>query len=83
MFIDADKANYVNYYNLVVENMNIGGLIICDNVLWSGKVLLKDDGLDEDTLSLKRLNQLIQKDSRVENVMFPIRDGLSLIRKLE
>lgn len=83
VFIDADKANYINYYNLVVENMNIGGLIICDNVLWSGKVLLKDDGLDEDTLSLKRLNQLIQKDSRVENVMFPIRDGLSLIRKLE
>ena len=80
VFIDADKSNYIHYYNLVIDNMNPGGLIICDNVLWSGKVLLEDDKLDEDTIALKELNQLILSDKRVENVLFPIRDGLNLCR---
>jgi predicted O-methyltransferase YrrM len=83
VFIDADKSNYINYYKLVIENMNSGGLIICDNVLWSGKVLLEDDKLDEDTLALKRLNQLILNDTRVENVLLPVRDGLLLNRTVE
>jgi len=82
VFIDADKSNYINYYNLVLDKMNTGGLIICDNVLWSGKVLLTDDKLDEDTLALKRLNQLIQEDNRVENLLLPIRDGLLLVKVL-
>lgn len=82
VFIDADKSNYINYYNLIIDNMNQGGLIICDNVLWSGKVLLKDEKLDEDTITLKKLNQLIQKDNRVENLLLPVRDGLLLARIL-
>ena len=82
VFIDADKSNYINYYNLIIENMNTGGLIICDNVLWSGKVLLEDNQLDEDTLTLKKLNQLIQQDNRIENLLLPVRDGLMLARVL-
>jgi caffeoyl-CoA O-methyltransferase len=82
VFIDADKSNYINYYNLIIENMNTGGLIICDNVLWSGKVLLEDNKLDEDTLTLKKLNQLIQQDNRIENLLLPVRDGLMLARVL-
>lgn len=83
VFIDADKANYINYYNLVIENMTPGGLIICDNVLWSGKVLMEGKDLDSDTLTLKELNDLISKDSRVENILLPVRDGLFLVRVLE
>mgnify|MGYP001217455783 FL=1 len=82
VFIDADKSDYINYYNLIIENMNTGGLIICDNVLWSGKVLLEDNQLDEDTLTLKKLNQLIQQDNRIENLLLPVRDGLMLARVL-
>jgi caffeoyl-CoA O-methyltransferase len=82
VFIDADKSNYINYYNLIIENMNTGGLIICDNVLWSGKVLLEENQLDEDTLTLKKLNQLIQQDNRIENLLLPVRDGLMLARVL-
>ncbi len=80
VFIDADKSNYINYYNLVIEKMNPGGIIICDNVLWSGKVLLRDEQLDEDTLALKQLNKLILNDKRVESIMFPIRDGINVVR---
>jgi caffeoyl-CoA O-methyltransferase len=82
VFIDADKSNYINYYNLVLDKMSTGGLIICDNVLWSGKVLLNADKLDEDTLTLKHLNRLIQNDTRVENLLLPVRDGLLLAKVL-
>lgn len=79
VFIDADKPNYSNYYDLVIDRLSDGGFIIADNVLWSGKVLL--DVKDEDTRALDQFNQKIMTDDRVENILLPIRDGLMLIRK--
>lgn len=83
VFIDADKTNYLNYYTLIIDKLASGSFIIADNVLWSGKVINKaTSDTDEDTLALLEFNELIQKDSRVENVLFPIRDGLMIIRKI-
>lgn len=82
VFIDADKENYVNYYELIVPKMNRGGLILSDNVLWSGKVL---EPLQEDDASTKVLieyNELLKNDPRVETVLLPIRDGLTVSRVL-
>ena len=80
VFIDADKFNYVNYYNAVIDKMNPGGYIIADNVLWSGKVVENYDSLDPDTKVLVDYCNLTQKDERVQNVLFPIRDGLMISR---
>ncbi|MCH8555324.1 MAG: O-methyltransferase [Schleiferiaceae bacterium] len=80
VFIDADKENYLNYYNLVIDRVAIGGLIIADNVLWSGKVL--DDQQDEETSALDHFNKTIQQDPRVENLLLPIRDGLMCARRI-
>jgi caffeoyl-CoA O-methyltransferase len=83
VFIDADKTNYINYYEAVLPKMRTGGLIIADNVLWSGKVLDAAQGkeADEDTKALHRFNEIINNDNRVENVLLPLRDGLMLARK--
>lgn len=81
VFIDADKNNYINYFNLVIDKVKKGGFIIADNVLWSGKVLKNDNELDQDTKTLKEYNKMIQNDERIENVLFPIRDGLMVARK--
>ena len=80
VFIDADKSNYINYFDLVIDKVRPGGFILADNVLWSGKVLNKNP--DNDTKSIIAFNQKIQHDSRVENVLLPIRDGIMMIRKL-
>lgn len=83
VFIDADKANYINYYNLVVEKVNQGGIILADNVLWSGKVIAEEGRkMDQDTQTILDYNKMVQDDPRVENVLLPIRDGLMLARKL-
>lgn len=82
IFIDADKTNYLNYYNLVIDKLDSGAFIIADNVLWSGKVIEPLETADEDTKALLKFNTAIQDDARVENVLFPIRDGLMIIRKL-
>lgn len=83
VFIDADKANYINYYNLVVGKVNQGGIILADNVLWSGKVITEDGKkIDKDTQIILDYNTMVQNDPRVENVLLPIRDGLMLARKL-
>lgn len=82
IFIDADKENYCNYFDLVFNQLNPGGYIIADNVLWSGKVLEDDSKLDKDTIALKDYAKKIKSDPRVENVMMPIRDGLLIARKL-
>ena len=79
VFIDADKANYSNYYNLVFDKVRPGGFIIADNVLWSGKVLL--DEKDEDTQALHDFNLMVKADKRVSNVLLPNRDGLTVVRK--
>lgn len=82
VFIDADKVNYVNYYNQVIDGMKTGGFIIADNVLWSGKVLeSRRKKLDEDTKAIIEFNEYMKTDSRVEQVLMPIRDGLFVIRK--
>ena len=80
VFIDADKENYCNYYNLVMEKLTVGGYIIADNVLWSGKILNPNEK-DKETQALRAFNQRIQEDNRVENILLPIRDGLMLCRK--
>jgi len=82
VYLDADKNNYLSYYELCLERLVKGGLIIADNVLWKGKVADPEEIKDHNTLHLREFNQKIQQDSRVENVMLSIRDGLSLIRKL-
>ena len=83
VFIDADKENYSNYFNLIVEKLNKGGIILSDNVLWSGKVLettFKKE--DISTPALIEYNRLLKADTRVETVVLPIRDGLTISRKL-
>ena len=83
VFIDADKPNYKNYYDLVFPKMRIGGLIVADNVLWSGEVLKVENGAtdDESTIALHEYNEKIQADNRVSNILFAVRDGLMVARK--
>lgn len=82
VFIDADKDNYLNYYNLCFDQVSKGGYIIIDNVLWSGKVLAKNrKKLDKDTKAIMDFNSYVHADERVQNVLFPIRDGLMILRK--
>ena len=80
VFIDADKSNYSNYFNLVIDKMNKGGIILSDNVLWSGKVVETPDAKDEDTKALISYNKLLKNDSRIETILLPIRDGLTISR---
>jgi len=80
-FIDADKKNYPLYFDLLIDKINPGGWIIADNVLWSGKVIEKLDPSDKATEALIEYNDKIHQDSRVENLLLPIRDGLMICRK--
>ena len=82
VFIDADKENYLNYFDLIVPKMNVGGIILSDNVLWSGKVLETPDPRDISTNILLEYNKKINQDPRVETVLLPIRDGLTVSRVL-
>ncbi|HPW98911.1 MAG TPA: O-methyltransferase [Flavobacterium sp.] len=82
VFIDADKENYINYFHLIVPMMNKGGIILSDNVLWSGKVIEEVKANDVTTKILLEYNKLLKEDSRVETVLLPIRDGLTVSRKL-
>ena len=82
VFIDADKENYSNYFNLIIDKLNTGGIILSDNVLWSGKILettFKKD--DTSTPALIEYNALLKENNRVETVVLPIRDGLTISRK--
>lgn len=82
VFIDADKANYGYYFDLVIDKLKPGSFILADNVLWSGKILGKGaKKIDKDTQALIDFNQKVQDDSRVENVIVPMRDGISVMRK--
>ena len=80
VFIDADKSNYSNYFHLIIDKMNKGGVILSDNVLWSGKVVEKLDPKDQDTKALLEYNKLLNTDKRIETVLLPIRDGLTISR---
>jgi caffeoyl-CoA O-methyltransferase len=82
VFIDADKKNYVKYYELIFDKVRKGGFILADNVLWSGKVIEQSSKNDEETKGIVEYNNMVMADKRVENVMVPIRDGIMIARKL-
>ena len=81
VFIDADKINYLQYYQLIIDKVRKGGYIIADNVLWSGKVLVPGK-TDKDTTAIMAFNDFVHQDTRVENLLLPLRDGLMILRKL-
>tara|TARA_B100001057_G_scaffold403226_1_gene415406 strand:+ start:151 stop:795 length:645 start_codon:yes stop_codon:yes gene_type:complete len=83
VFIDADKENYSNYFKIVIEKIPVGGFIIADNVLWSGKVTEEVNGKDQETKAIQEFNTLIQNSERVENILMPIRDGLMICQKIK
>ena len=79
IFIDADKENYINYFNQVSNKLSKNGIIISDNVLWSGKVL-DSNQMDEETSTLVQFNKIINSDKRFKSIILPIRDGISISR---
>ena len=80
-FIDADKVNYTKYYDMLFPKLKIGGLIVADNVLWSGKVT--EEVSDNETQSIKNFNTKVKNDERVENIIVGIRDGIMLCQKIK
>jgi caffeoyl-CoA O-methyltransferase len=80
VFIDADKENYSTYYDLIFDKVKIGGVILADNVLWSGKVTSPKP--DKDTKAILEFNSKVNNDSRVENLLLPLRDGIMMMRKI-
>ncbi|WP_272150593.1 O-methyltransferase [Tenacibaculum aiptasiae] len=80
VFIDADKSNYLNYFDLIIDKMNTGGIILSDNVLWNGKVVEALNPKDIDTKILLEYNRKLNEDNRLETVLLPIRDGLTISR---
>jgi len=82
VFIDADKENYIAYFGLVIDKLRKGGIIIADNVLWSGKVLGEAHPNDKETKGIIAFNEFVSNDIRVENLLLPFRDGLMIMRKL-
>ena len=81
VFIDADKESYPEYYDLIINKVRPGGIIIADNILWSGKILEKVEKDDQATKSIIEFNNKIIEDDRVKNIILPIRDGLNIVRK--
>ena len=77
-FLDADKVRYVDYYEAIVPILNAGGLLVVDNVLWSGQVLTPES---DASAAIAALNERVLGDDRVENVLLPVRDGINLVRK--
>ena len=82
IFIDADKKNYCKYYDLAINKLNKGGLLIIDNVLWSGKVLNEPKENDQETKEIQTLNKKILNDPKVNNILLPIRDGIMICQLL-
>jgi len=81
VFIDADKREYLDYYNAIFDKVRKGGYILADNTLWDGKVIEQVDPNDKQTIGVMAFNDFVAKDERVETVIIPLRDGLTLIRK--
>jgi len=82
IYIDADKTNYLHYYTLLLPSLKKGGIILIDNVLWSGKISKKSNSDDKDTKAIHALNEFIQQDCRVKNLLLPIRDGIMMAMKI-
>ncbi len=81
VFIDADKREYCDYYNLVFDHIPVGGFLLADNILWNGKVIEAEAADEEQTRGILEFNDLVQNDPRVKNVILPVRDGIMLIQK--
>ena len=82
VFIDADKREYCDYYNLVFAHIPVGGFLLADNILWNGKVIEAEAADEEQTRGILEFNDLVQNDPRVKNVILPVRDGIMLIQKM-
>ena len=82
VFIDANKKDIFNFYELILPNVAKNGIILVDNVLWSGKVINETAKKDEDTEIIMKFNDFVQADQRVKNLMLPFRDGLTIIQKI-
>lgn len=83
VFIDADKRNYKNYLDLVLNKLNSGGYILTDNVLWSGKVTMPKEQMDVDTRMINEFNDYVQNHPQLESILLPVRDGLYISRKID
>ncbi len=83
VFIDAEKEQYSAYFNLVFPKVKVGGFILADNTLWDGKVVFEDENKDPASIALRNFNNDIQSNPKVENLILPLRDGVSLIRKIQ
>ncbi len=81
VFIDADKRQYIDYYKIIIDKVNSGGFILADNVLWNGKVLDMKESYDAYTKGVMDFNDYVKNDKKVEKLILPIRDGLTIIRK--
>ena len=82
MFIDADKRKYLEHYKMIFPKVSQGGIIIADNTLWAGKVIQKVARTDEQTIGIMQFNDFVKSDPRVETFMIPVRDGISVLRKV-
>jgi predicted O-methyltransferase YrrM len=82
IFIDADKEHYLDYYLLVFDKLRSGGFLLADNAFWDGKVITEPSGNDPETRGIIEFNELVQNDSRVENMIIPLRDGIMMVRKI-
>jgi predicted O-methyltransferase YrrM len=82
VFIDADKREYCEYYHLIFDRIPVGGFLLADNVLWDGKVVDPKAADEDQTRGILEFNDLIQNDSRVRNVILPVRDGIMLVQKI-
>jgi caffeoyl-CoA O-methyltransferase len=82
IYIDADKPNYLNYYQMLFDHLRHGGFLLADNALWGGKVIQPKKKFDKDTVGIMEFNEFVQSDKRVEHVLLPIRDGIMIVRKL-
>jgi predicted O-methyltransferase YrrM len=83
VFIDADKRDYCNYYRLVFDKVRVGGFILADNILWNGKVVEPEAAEEEQTRGILQFNDMVQNDTRVHNVILPVRDGIMLVQKVK
>jgi predicted O-methyltransferase YrrM len=82
VFVDADKREYPEYYKLVFDRIPVGGFLLADNILWNGKVVEPESADEEQTRGILEFNDLVQNDSRVKNVILPVRDGIMLLQKV-
>lgn len=83
VFIDADKRDYCQYYNLLFDKVKVGGFILADNILWNGKVVEPEAAEEEQTRGILQFNDMVQNDPRVRNVILPVRDGIMLVQKVK